>query len=51
MIFNMAAPNWVKLKGIIWGMRENVLTKDFFLEKFQNKKVNLFEGPVGFVKD
>ena len=26
----MAGPIWVKLSGIIWGVRENVLAKEFF---------------------
>ena len=30
MISEMAEPIWVKLSGIIWGMRENVLAKEFF---------------------
>ena len=30
MISNTAVPNWVKLSGIIYGIRENDLLKEFF---------------------
>ena len=45
----VAGPKWVKLSGIILGIRENVLAKEFFEKVEKEKKLKVLEGPVGFV--
>ena len=42
MISIMAEPKWVKLSGIIYGMRETDLAKESFSKKVKMKKVKIF---------
>ena len=47
MISEMAEPIWVKLSGIIWGMRENVLAKEFFEKVEVSQFVQFTLRPLG----